>query len=310
MNKVNSRTHFLCPVIVVFTLFSFSYLHPFSLYAFESNPLALRDQAGEHAVIPEQEPNSGDSREQIGTLKVKMGKVLIDDARYIFSSPSRVGGKELAPLGIAAVSLGGLMLADDSIYDYSRRNRSETKDDVADSLEKAGSAGTVFLVNLGLIGAGLWSKEKGSENRLLETSLVATEAQLFTEGIGGLVKFAVGRHRPGDGQGSSSYDPFHKFDRSFPSGHAARSFAVAAVFAERYDYPVPLIAYSAASLISLSRIYQNDHFASDVLAGAGLGFLIGKALIRRHNERGSRFTLLPCSTPRKSGFGLALQYRF
>ena len=46
------------------------------------------------------------------------------------------------------------------------------------------------------------------------------------------------------------------------------------------------------------------------LAGAGLGFLIGKALIRRHIERGSRFTLLPCSTPRKSGFGLALQYRF
>lgn len=165
-------------------------------------------------------------------------------------------------------------------------------------------------VNLGLIGTGLWFRKHKAGDKLLRTALVSAEAQLFTEGITGLAKFAVGRNQPGEGEGKSSFDPFHDLDRSFPSGHAARCFAVAAVFADRYEQPIPIIVYSAASLISISRIYDNDHFASDVLAGASLGFLIGKALSYRHRNPDSNWTLLPFLTNDRKGLGLSFWCRF
>jgi membrane-associated phospholipid phosphatase len=39
---------------------------------------------------------------------------------------------------------------------------------------------------------------------------------------------------------------------------------------------VPIVAYSAAGLISLSRITENRHWATDLLAGAALGYLSGR----------------------------------
>jgi membrane-associated phospholipid phosphatase len=82
----------------------------------------------------------------------------------------------------------------------------------------------------------------------------------------------------------------------------ATSFAVAAVFADRYEQPVPLITYTPATIISLSRIYQNEHFASDVFAGAALGLTLGKVLSWRHQQENQRWTVLPFA-PKSRGRG-------
>jgi undecaprenyl-diphosphatase len=74
-------------------------------------------------------------------------------------------------------------------------------------------------------------------------------------------------------------------DGSFPSGHAAGCFCVAAFLAvvlpaEWPDRPrlgrtvVGLAAIFAAS-VALSRVYLGAHFPSDVVAGAVLGALVG-----------------------------------
>lgn len=109
-----------------------------------------------------------------------------------------------------------------------------------------------------------------------------------------------------------SYDPFEGFDKSFPSSHAARTFAVAAVFADVYPQPIPFLAYTGAALISLSRIYLDEHFASDVFAGAVLGFAIGKALSRRHQQPDSLrgWNVLPFVPETGGGLGLTVQVRF
>lgn len=57
---------------------------------------------------------------------------------------------------------------------------------------------------------------------------------------------------------------------SFPSGHAAGAFVMADLF--RHFYPglgIPL--YAAASVISVSRIYNGVHYPGDVVAGTLLG---------------------------------------
>lgn len=63
--------------------------------------------------------------------------------------------------------------------------------------------------------------------------------------------------------------------RSFPSGHAAISFAAATVFADAHpEYALP--AYTYATLVSYSRMYGGLHYPSDLLAGAVLGYGTGK----------------------------------
>jgi len=59
---------------------------------------------------------------------------------------------------------------------------------------------------------------------------------------------------------------------SFPSNHAANSFAIAGVVAYFFRKYTALLATSAV-LISLSRIYLGRHYPSDVLGGVVLGVL-------------------------------------
>lgn len=241
-----------------------------------------------------------------------LGKDAIEDATYILTSPLRIDGKSALVLGGVAAGIGGLMAVDQTIQRAFQENRTNTNDDLADSLETIGFGRNVLMANVGLIGAGWLFRQHEEGHKLMRTALVSLEAQLFTEGLAGLTKFAVGRARPDAGEGTQSYDPFEGFDKSFPSSHAARSFAVAAVFADAYPQPIPFLAYTGAALISLSRIYLNEHFASDVFAGAALGFVIGKALSWRHRQPDvfHGWSVLPFVPDARGGLGLTVEYRF
>ena len=64
------------------------------------------------------------------------------------------------------------------------------------------------------------------------------------------------------------------------------AFAAATVYAKEYKYipAVPVIAYSLASLISLSRITENRHWTSDILTGAALGYLCGTQVVNNFHR--------------------------
>lgn len=86
------------------------------------------------------------------------------------------------------------------------------------------------------------------------------------------VKLAVRRRRPSlDGLPPLSNV---RSKLSFPSAHAASSFA-AATAAGRIEPRAALPAYSLAALISAGRPYLGVHYPSDVLAGALLGTALG-----------------------------------
>jgi len=66
-------------------------------------------------------------------------------------------------------------------------------------------------------------------------------------------------------------------DPSFPSGHAATSFACAALLA--WLTPLPRVAlFALAALIAFSRVYNGVHYPLDVVGGAVLGLLVATAL--------------------------------
>lgn len=82
---------------------------------------------------------------------------------------------------------------------------------------------------------------------------------------------------------------------SFPSGHTYTAFVGAELLRREYgdDYPMIAVAgYAVATLTGFMRIYNNRHWASDVLAGAGLaivsvnvGYWIGDKVLEWHQSR-------------------------
>jgi len=88
----------------------------------------------------------------------------------------------------------------------------------------------------------------------------------------GAIKLAVGRVRPEDSAAES--DPYQPFSghASFPSGHAALAFATAtALDRETTARWVPWVTYPLATLVGWSRVRDDRHWSSDVVAGAALG---------------------------------------
>jgi membrane-associated phospholipid phosphatase len=100
--------------------------------------------------------------------------------------------------------------------------------------------------------------------------LVATATNaVFTYAI----KEAVRRERP---NGANNL--------SFPSGHSSNAFAMAAVLGSHYGKKVAIPAYLVASAVGLSRLRLDQHWLSDVFAGATLGYITGKATVRANGS--------------------------
>ncbi len=82
-------------------------------------------------------------------------------------------------------------------------------------------------------------------------------------------------------------------DASFPSGHAATSFAAATMLSFAFPRLAPFL-YVLAAAVAFSRVYVGVHYPLDVIAGAALGVLIAKALRllvqQRLNRASSRTT--------------------
>ena len=66
-------------------------------------------------------------------------------------------------------------------------------------------------------------------------------------------------------------------DHSFPSGHAATSFAGATVLAFAFPRLAPALVLLAAA-VAFSRVYVGVHYPLDVIGGAALGVLVATAL--------------------------------
>jgi len=69
-------------------------------------------------------------------------------------------------------------------------------------------------------------------------------------------------------------------DKSFPSGHTGNAFAAAEFMAQEYSEKSPwygVAGYTFATATALLRVYNRDHWFSDIIAGAGFGILSTKA---------------------------------
>ncbi|MDA1315100.1 MAG: phosphatase PAP2 family protein [Acidobacteria bacterium] len=109
----------------------------------------------------------------------------------------------------------------------------------------------------------------------------AAQGFLVSNTVTAGLKKVSGRTRP---DGANNY--------SFPSGHTANSFILATIVSRHYGWRKALPAYAAASYVGASRIRSQKHHLTDVLAGATIGYIVGRTVTRRSPEDGPpRFNL-------------------
>jgi membrane-associated phospholipid phosphatase len=106
------------------------------------------------------------------------------------------------------------------------------------------------------------------------------------------LKFGFGRERPVCLCGSLEFEPFGA-GQSLPSGHTAAAFAAATALAGHIDAKWARVAlYGGATLVAWSRMNDDKHWLSDVVAGAALGLAAGRLARGRFGGRSrSRPTL-------------------
>lgn len=236
--------------------------------------------AGLTASAPE--TGSYDLREGSLTGGLRDGiRTVIEDAQVLFTAPLRMDRRDALLTGGALALVGGSFAADQGVHTFIKRNSTSTGREVALGFTDLGNPATLAGFNTGLIAIGAAIESSGGTSALKQTGLVSLEAELFSVTAAFALNELFGRARPGAGQGPTHFNPFGG-DDSFPSEHAVASFAVAAVLADRGPPAVGWLAYGVATAVSASRIYRDDHFLSDVVAGSLLGWGLGKFFSRLH----------------------------
>lgn len=145
------------------------------------------------------------------------------------------------------------------------------------NLSRYHNLAAVTLVGTSATLGGLWAYGiKTHNDHAKETGELELEALANTFLIYTPMQLIAARERPDEGNGSGRFLKQHSFNTSFPAGHPMFTWTMASVVAHEYPKPwVQILAYGAATSLSVSRIMGRNHFASDVWVGTLLGYFIG-----------------------------------
>jgi hypothetical protein len=187
---------------------------------------------------------------------------LLSDANETFTKPNNLAALLLA--GGASVALHNTD-ADKNLNDNFQHHRA-FNNTTSDFFDIAGNPFT----HLGA--TGIWyllseDNRVGQERAwTMLSALVLTDATTFG------LKAIVNTERPNG-------DNF-----AFPSAHTASSFCAASVLDEFYGPQVGVPAYIGACLVGWRMMDSGDHWASDVLFGGTLGYIVGHSVAAKHKQ--------------------------
>lgn len=234
----------------------------------------------------EDKPASADGRRTSGRFFANLGR----NSLRLFSRDN------LGPFLIgAAVTGAGSLLDDDAQRYFEERRRAKWLGDAADQLGRPR-----VLVPLAGVLYGL-GRLSSRHQRFRDASYDIGQVFIISAAYTTALKEATRRERP---NGSNK--------RSFPSGHTSDAFAWATVGAHYYGPKLGVPAFAVASLVGLGRVEKGAHHVSDVLAGATLGYLVGRSVVRRDSDPlpgEKQVRLEPLAVP-GGGFGLSFSLTF
>jgi membrane-associated phospholipid phosphatase len=241
--------------------------------------------------------------------------LLGSDFKQQFTAPFHMSKRDWTKLGVFAAGLGALSFADEPIQRSAlkMRNSSSGLREVSHYVTNFGGAYETYVLTGMTVWGWAFKKEK-----MKTTTLLATHAYITSAVMESMFKLLSGRQRPiyADPNNLGAEPRFHgplykgsdvngqKINSSFPSGHTTVAFAAATVFAMEYkkSWWIPVLSYSAATMIGISRITENKHWITDVVAGTALGLVTGHQVVNNYH----RYAKL--QSTKKSSVSFTLNY--
>jgi len=188
-----------------------------------------------------------------------LATVMKDDLRFTITSPDILG------------LWGGLSVSSMALTNEEPRLNSlwAGEEGAADQIFELGDAGgnAIYPIVSGLVlhmagKVGLPPRWRTFGDDLLRVQAVNALATVT-------MKRTVDRRRPSGGR------------HSFPSGHTSTAFATAAAVYHNFGPKWGSVAFAAGTYIGLSRVQENKHYISDVVAGAVLATYISLRVLHR-----------------------------
>lgn len=212
--------------------------------------------------------------------------------------------RDLLISGIALGATGLISIFDDDIALASRqpRFRGANLQDFSTNVSKVNET-TLTAAGILTYGIGRLTRSRTT----VDIGLHATEAVVLASVASQIIRSPLGRARPYEAGDTNQYDfkfgaGFRRGDagfrrRAFPSIHTSSSMAVATVLTmeihRRRPAATPFVApvlFAAGLLPGLARIQLNQHWGSDIAAGAFMGVLSGyKVVSYSHSHPNNRF---------------------
>jgi membrane-associated phospholipid phosphatase len=244
--------------------------------------------------------------------------LLGSDLKQQFTKPFHMNKRDWRRLGLFTLATGALTFADEPMQQFAigLRDRNKALRDVSSYVTQFGGLYEAYIL-LGFGAYGFIFKEE----KMKTTTLLATQSYLTSAAVATVMKLLSGRQRPNyyDPKFVESEPTFHgpffhggrdkngkKLNTSFPSGHTTAAFSAATVYAMEYKNKpwVPVISYTVAALIGLSRVTENKHWFTDVFVGATLGYLTGRQIVNNYH----RYSKLKQPGQKKNTVMFNLQY--
>ena len=169
---------------------------------------------------------------------------------------------------VAPLLIGGAITGFGSLLDEEAQEAISPGSAVENAGDTLGGSVTAAAV-IGLFAAGRFAG--GPRFRAMTYDFLV--GSVVNLGYTDLLKVTVGRERP---DGSNN--------RSFPSGHASATFTLAVIAQKHYGWKLGAPMYAFAGFVSYSRLEENVHWLSDVLAGATLGYISGITAVRQDGK--------------------------
>ena len=116
----------------------------------------------------------------------------------------------------------------------------------------------------------------------------------------------AGRQRPNE---TTDRNSWRKSGSSFPSLHTSAAFAIGTVFAEsggeEYRWIRRIVGYGIAAGTGYTRLHENVHWLSDMVAGAAIGIASARFVVNRRDARENQGEISLAPMP---GGGAMLSY--
>jgi hypothetical protein len=261
--------------------------------------LPLRAQtapASPPAAEPAATPDAPKPRPSVRDDKRRTMKGYWNNLAYNFLGVVTRGNHE--PLLVTAALTAPALAWDDEGVKYFQQHPHPDFGKIGSTL-----GGTVAVAGLtiGAFSAGRLSSGDRPRAASYDISQAIIVNQVWTQAL----KLAIRRERP---DGSNQL--------SFPSGHASNAFTAATVLVRHYPrLAVP--SFGLATYIAVSRMAANKHHFSDIVAGAGFGYGVGRLVTRRNSREpdapatpATSLTVVPDGGPAGDGAGARLVFTF